>query len=114
MIHPMSLRQWARIGGVLLATGVGLWLAVDSLSFALVAADPATGRAMGCYTVTENLLGLREPSDGVRLGQCVAGALMGFGTVPGYLVRRRLTKRKQRVTGGSGRIAQFDGPMTRR
>jgi hypothetical protein len=57
-----------RIVGIALAaaiTIVSLWLLNDASTFALMAADPETGRARGCYTALERRLGVLEPS-GVR------------------------------------------------
>jgi hypothetical protein len=59
---------------VLLLLAVSLLM--DALAFALYPADPATGRARGCYTTLELLLGVKRPTEWARLTQfAVAGGI---------------------------------------
>ncbi len=37
--------------------GLSMWLFLNATTFALMPADPATGRAYGCYTAIELLIG---------------------------------------------------------
>jgi hypothetical protein len=88
-----SPKMWLRVGAALAVTCAGFWLAADSLTFSLAPTDRVAGRARGCYTFTENMLGSKEPSDGVRIGQGVVGLLMGFGTAPAFLFWRQVKHR---------------------
>ena len=96
----MSLTNKAVTRFVLAAflTGVGLWLFMDSLTFGLSPADPETGRARGCYTWLEDVLGGKEPSDRLRQTQMWAGGMMTIG-IPGILgwsaIRRRRLRRAE-------------------
>jgi hypothetical protein len=49
--------------------------------FGLYRADPATGRAKGCYTSIELFLGLKTPSDWVRPVELGIGAVTFFGSL---------------------------------
>ena len=54
-----------RVVGVVMTLTIGLFLLMDATTFALMAADPATGRPSGCFTAVELMLGITEPN-GVR------------------------------------------------
>jgi hypothetical protein len=45
---------------------LAVYCLMDGFTFALAPYDPSTGRARGCYTRVESLLGLRQPSEVVR------------------------------------------------
>ena len=44
----------------------GMYFFGDAMSYALIAADPETGRARGCYTVIDLWLGHLQPNDSIR------------------------------------------------
>jgi len=63
------------------ALASGAWLFLDSFTFGLLAEDPDTGRARGCYTDVELALGLKKPSL-IRQVEQLLSAVLLFG-VPG-------------------------------
>jgi|SRR5258705_11425192 hypothetical protein len=67
-----------KIASIVLLSIIGLWLLNDAMTFALYAADPLSGRARGCYTTIENLLGVKQPS-AIRGVQSVTGIALAFG-----------------------------------
>ncbi|HXO22459.1 MAG TPA: hypothetical protein VOA87_21260 [Thermoanaerobaculia bacterium] len=75
-----------RVAGAVLTLAIGGWLLRDSLTFALAAADPGSGRVRGCYTTVENWLGVKEPS-AVRRLELFAGAGVA-GVTLFWFVRR--------------------------
>ncbi len=60
---------------------VALWLLHDAMVFGLCKADPATGRARGCYTDIELLLAFKTPSSWVRPVELGVGAVMLLGSL---------------------------------
>jgi hypothetical protein len=56
-----------------------LWLLLDSLIFALSAADPEAGIARGCYTAIEKALGCKEPTLWIRPTEFGLGILLFLG-----------------------------------
>jgi hypothetical protein len=60
---------------------VSLWLLRDAMVFGLRKADPATGRARGCYTDIELLLAFKSPSVWVRPVELGVGAVMFLGSL---------------------------------
>lgn len=68
---------------VVVASGllVSLWLLNDAMAFGLHPADPATGRARGCYTSIELLFGLKTPSGWVRPVEFGIGIMLFIGSV---------------------------------
>jgi hypothetical protein len=78
-----------KIAVIVLVPIVGLWLLVDSLTFALSPPDRITGRAKGCYTSIESILGFSEPSDQLRQAQSWVGGTLSFGVPMAFIARRR-------------------------
>ena len=81
--------------GLFLAS-VGLWLLSDGLTFGLAPFDPTTGRAKRCYTWLDDAVWTRQPSDGLRQTQVVAGGTLAFGlpvVLAGRAMRRTLKRR---------------------
>jgi hypothetical protein len=60
---------------------VSLWLLRDGMVFGLCKADPATGRARGCYTDIELLLVFKTPSSWVRPVELGVGVAMFLGSL---------------------------------
>jgi hypothetical protein len=73
------------------------FLTVFAITFALAPYDPSTGRARGCYTGVESLLGLKQPSEVVRGTEQFVGLsltlllpiLAGAMWLRSHLTRRR-------------------------
>lgn len=57
------------IGTTILAS----WLLADVSDMALYAADPFSGREMGCYTDLEILFGLKTPAGWIRPLEAIVG-----------------------------------------
>ena len=55
------------IFGSLFLLCIGIYFMGDATSFALMAADPDTGRIEGCYTVIDLWLGNLQPRDSIRI-----------------------------------------------
>jgi hypothetical protein len=68
---------------IVIACGLllSLWLVQDAMIFGLHPADPATGRARGCYTRIELLFAMKAPSDWVRPVQFGAGVVIFLGSL---------------------------------
>jgi hypothetical protein len=60
---------------------VSLWLLRDGMVFGLCKADPATGRARGCYTDIELLFAFKTPSSWARPVELGVGAAMFLGSL---------------------------------
>lgn len=60
---------------VILAFAILLFL--DATTFGLSKASPSTGRAKGCYTQLELLLGVKRPTKWVRPVELVGAGLLG-------------------------------------
>jgi hypothetical protein len=86
-------RSGVVIAGAAAAAAAGLLLVADSLTFSLRPADPATGRARGCYTWLDDALAVREPSDRLRHAQLMTGGLLALGG-PGLLGWRAMAHRR--------------------
>ena len=52
----------ARISVSILTLVIGAFLFVDATTWSLSPADPARGRARGCYTAIEEVLGVSSPT----------------------------------------------------
>ena len=53
----------------------------DAMSYALMAADPQTGRVRGCYTVVDLWLGHLQPHNSVRQIQLLGSLVAVVGSV---------------------------------
>ena len=53
-------------------------LFLDAACIAMMKANPATGRARGCYTTVELFFGAKSPTEWVRPAQFVASAILCF------------------------------------
>ena len=82
-----------RTAAIVLMSIMGLWLFSDSLTFALYPPDRVTGRAGGCYTTIERVLGFMQPSDGFRQTQSLTGGTLAFGVPMAFAIRRRAIRR---------------------
>ena len=83
-----------KIATIALLSIIGLWLLNDAMTYALYAADPLSGRARGCYTAIEFLMGVKQPS-AIRAAQSLMGAGFAFG-VPLALAARAAIRRRRR------------------
>lgn len=72
---------------------VSLWLLRDAMVFGLCKADPATGRARGCYTDIELLLAFKTPSGWVRPVELGVGAVTFVGSL--IAIANIFTRRSQ-------------------
>ena len=75
--------------------GLALWLVLDAMTFALMPADPATGRAYGCYTAIELLIGAKSPS-WIRTAEWIMALALVSGSVVICLALRRGVKKTAR------------------
>jgi hypothetical protein len=92
----MSLIKTAsKVAVAIFLASIGLWLIMDSLTFGLAPFDQGTGRAKGCYTWLEDALRTKEPSDGLRQTQLLAGGMLAF-SMPAVWVGRAIRRRPQR------------------
>lgn len=75
----------------------GVWLAMDSSTFALHPADSFLGRARGCYTAIEDAFQLQKPSAWIRsTEQCAAATLvLGIPLVALSRVAKALCRRRR-------------------
>lgn len=65
--------------------------AYDALGFALVPADPASGRARGCYSTLERIAGVQKPTAVLRRTQLYCGVtgMMISACALGFSIRRK-------------------------
>jgi hypothetical protein len=84
-----------KIATIALLSIIGFWLLNDAMTFALYAADPLSGRAYGCYTTIENLLGVKQPS-AVRRAQSLMGVALAFGVPLAAGVQAAIRRRHRR------------------
>ena len=71
----------------LVLLGIAFFFLADGAVFALQAADPVTGRAKGCYTSIELLMGVTEPTAWIRAAELLVASIIG-GMVVVPSVRR--------------------------
>jgi predicted membrane protein len=57
---------------------VAAWLFMDASTFAMVKANPETGRLRGCYTTLELIFGVKQPVEWVRPVQFVISSVLGI------------------------------------
>ena len=60
---------------------LAVWLFRDSTVFALRKPDPVTGRGRGCYTELEILLGIKYPTEWIRLAELAGGGILTVSAV---------------------------------
>jgi len=98
----MSLRLVTSGTAVALALLAGAFLFLDATTWALYAPDPAVGRAGGCLTAVEMLLGVSHPSAmrGAEL-LCAAALLLGTPAALLRVVYRRGRSRRHRAAAVS-------------
>lgn len=90
-----------KIATILLGSIIGLWLLNDAMTFALLADDPLTGRAKGCYTTIELLLGVKQPS-AIRGAQFLIGVALAFGVPLASGARAMIRRRQKRSPATEG------------
>lgn len=100
----MKKRKWLIAAWIVI--GIVVWLVaiflvVDAAIFALSAEDPVSGRARGCYTAIETLLGFKEPVDAVRAAQFILGASLALGIPLAGTIRGFLWWRRKRRSGAA-------------
>jgi hypothetical protein len=71
----MKVRRVAKPLAAIAAVLLALWLYVDSMTWSLYAADPATGRVRGCFTAIELWIGVSNPS-WVRFAELVVALIL--------------------------------------
>jgi len=64
---PMKRSTLAKVLVMVGTVLVAGWLLMDASTTVLYARDPVGGRARGCYTKIEILLGLKSPTDWIRM-----------------------------------------------
>ena len=75
----------------------GLMFGCDASIFALRVADPARGRARGCYTLLDDLFGTTQPSGLLRSAEYGLSVLL-FGVAGLAWYRERARRHAARLT----------------
>ena len=57
---------------------IAAWFFMDASIFAMVKANPETGRLRGCYTTLELIFGTKQPVEWVRAAEFVISAVLGI------------------------------------
>ena len=70
---------------LLFLSAAGLFM--DSITFALYAADPRSGRDRACYTRLEILLGVKQPTGWIRPTELVGSGILAAAGIA-VMVRR--------------------------
>jgi hypothetical protein len=91
----MSVGRLAARTAVVFVWLAGLWLANDSLTFALRPDNQRTGQAGGCYTFLDDALGRKSPSDAVRWTQLAVAITVVLGMPVGFITRKGISKWRQ-------------------
>ena len=81
--------------GCVIPSAAGLFaifLLLDAGTYALRAADPASGRRSGCYTALELWIGVKEPSVIRTIQPLLSGGLL----VTGFVTWRKLRPKRRR------------------
>jgi hypothetical protein len=74
---------------------LAIFLLLDAGTYALMPADPASGRRYGCYTALELLIGVKEPSVIRSIQPFLSGGLLFAGFVTWRKLRPRPRRKEE-------------------